>query len=374
MNFKDKQLIPLAIPDLRGNPSSNLRKAIKSNWISSAGPAVNEFESLICKEVRGKYVLATITGSAALHLALKIFGIGKGHRVLVPDLTFAATINSIIISGAEPILVDVDKETWTLDIQLTKKAILKYKPQAIIVVHTLGHPAKMDELKEISSENKIVLIEDAAGALGAKYKNKKVGALSDAGIFSFNGNKVLSTGSGGALILNKKSLFEKGKILYNQGRIKKLYNYSDVGYNYRMSNINASLGVSQIPYLNSFVKKKINIAKKYDKNFINIESFKLMPRKEWATSSCWLYSLLFKSRKSALSFNKYLSKKMISSRFFWNALSLQKPYKNYKSILNGTAFGLSNKIISIPCSTSLTKYQQDRVIVSIKKWSKIEQN
>ena len=200
---KNIPFIPLAIPDLRGKPISMVSKAIKDNWISSAGPAVDEFEKLIAKEVNSKFALATITGSAALHLALKVFGLGKGDRVLVPDFTFAATINSVIVSGAEPILVDVDRETWTLDIESTKKAVLKFKPKAIIVVHTLGHPAHMDELKKITSENNILLIEDAAGALGAKYKDRAVGSLSDAGIFSFNGNKVFSTGAGGALISMK---------------------------------------------------------------------------------------------------------------------------------------------------------------------------
>ena len=242
---KSLKFIPLAVPDLRGNPKQKVLKTIENNWISTAGKEVDEFERLIAKEVGSKYALATITGSAALHLALKVFGIGKGDRVLIPDLTFAATINSVIISGAEPIIVDININTWTLDLECTEKAILRYKPKAIIVVHTLGHPAHMEEFKEITSKNKIILIEDAAGALGANYKGKNVGTLSDAGIFSFNGNKVISTGSGGALVLNKKT-FKKGKILYTQARVKQLYNYSDVGYNYRMSNLNAALG-----YLNS---------------------------------------------------------------------------------------------------------------------------
>ena len=144
---KSLPFIPLAIPDLRGNPISMVSKTIRDNWISSAGPAVDEFESLISKEVNSKYALATITGSAALHLALKIFDIGRGNRVLVPDLTFAATINAVIVSGADPILLDVDRETWTLDIEATKSNF-ENKPKAIIVVHTLGHPAQMDELNK----------------------------------------------------------------------------------------------------------------------------------------------------------------------------------------------------------------------------------
>ncbi len=369
---KNLKFIPLAVPDLRGSPIKKVSKAVKENWISSAGKEVDEFERLIAKEVDSNYALATITGSAALHLALKVFGIGKGKRVLIPDLTFAATINSVIISGAEPILVDINKNTWTLDLECTQKAILRYKPSAIIVVHTLGHPAQMDELKEIASKNKVILIEDAAGSLGAKYKGKKVGALSDAGIFSFNGNKVLSTGSGGALVFNKKKYYNKGRVLYTQARIKNLYNYSDVGYNYRMSNLNASLGVSQLPFLEQLVKKKIIIANRYDKAFKDIKNFVIMPRESWCISSCWLYSVQFKTKRKASSFANYLSKNMIGARMFWNALSLQKPYKHFKSVLNGTASYLSYKVVSIPCSTSLKINEQERVISLVKKWCKDE--
>ena len=369
---KSLPFIPLAIPDLRGNPISMVSKTIRDNWISSAGPAVDEFESLISKEVNSKFALATITGSAALHLALKIFDIGRGNRVLVPDLTFAATINAVIVSGAVPILVDVDRETWTLDIEATKKAILKFKPKAIIVVHTLGHPAQMDELKKVASENNIILIEDAAGALGAKYKDKAVGSLSDAGIFSFNGNKVFTTGAGGAVVLNKKELYKKGKTLYTQARKKDLYDYSDVGYNYRMPNLNASLGVSQIPFLKKLIEKKRIIADKYDSSFSAVKHFDVMPRKKWAQSSCWLYSLQFKSVKKAKSFTEYLLSNNIGARLFWNALSNQKPYKKYKSVLYGVASGLSNKIVSIPCSTSLKNDEQNKVINTVESWSRNE--
>tara|TARA_B100001248_G_C27392502_1_gene463292 strand:+ start:271 stop:1395 length:1125 start_codon:yes stop_codon:yes gene_type:complete len=365
--------IPLAVPDLRGKHINMLSNAIKDNMISSAGPAVEKFESLIAKELNSKFALATITGSAALHLALKIFDIGRGHKVLVPDFTFAATINSVIVSGAEPILVDVNRETWTLDVDLTEKAVKKFKPRAIIVVHTLGHPAQMDELNKIALENNIILIEDAAGAIGAKYKNKLVGSLSDAGIFSFNGNKVFTTGAGGAVVLNKKGLYKKGKTLYTQARKRGLYDYSDVGYNYKMPSLTASLGISQIPFLKKLIKKKRIIADKYDSHFSAIKQFNTMPRKKWAQSSCWLYSLQFKSTSNAKAFTEYLLSKKVGAKLFWNALSKQKPYKKYKSILCGTASALSNKIVSIPCSTSLNDDEQNKVINVVESWSQKNQ-
>lgn len=369
--MKNISFIPLSVPDFRGNSAAMVTKSIRENWVSSAGPKVDEFESLLAKEVKSKFVLATITGSTALHLALSVLGVGRGHKVLVPDFTFAATINSVIISGAEPILVDIDRDTWTLDLESTKTAILKFKPKAIIVVHTLGHPAKMDELKNLALENKIYLIEDAAGALGAEYKGRKVGTLADAGIYSFNGNKIFSTGSGGALVLKKQQFYKKAKSLYIQAKIRDQYNYSDVGFNYRMSNLNASLGVSQIPYLKKLILKKIEIAKKYDAAFNENQYFRLMPRKKWAKSSCWLYSLEFRSDYKAKNFFEYLLKNKISAKPFWKALSKQKPYKHYKKILNGNAAFLSNKIISIPCSTSLNKIQQNRVINTVNNWIKL---
>ena len=227
--------IPLSIPDIRGNASEVVGNVIKDNWVSSAAPGVDVFEKQIAKLALSKFALATINGSAALHLALVTLGIGKGSKVIVPDLTFAATVNAVILAGATPIFVDVNNYSWTLDINLTKEAIRLHKPDAIVVVHTLGHPAEMDELKNICSINKMLLIEDAAGAIGSRYKGKPLGSLGDAGVYSFNGNKILTTGGGGALLLQSKKYEKKAKILYKQARVANEYSYNYIGFKKRQS-------------------------------------------------------------------------------------------------------------------------------------------
>ena len=307
-----------------------------------------------------------------MHLALAALGIGPGSKVLVPDLTFVATINAVIAVGATPILVDINNYSWTIDINLTKKAIKTYNPDALIVVHTLGHPAEMDEIKEICSQNNILMIEDAAGQIGAKYKGKNLGTFGDAGIFSFNGNKIFTTGAGGALLLQDEIYEKKAKLLYKQARISSdEYIYSDVGFNYKMCNINAAFGLSQIKYLNKLIDLKLNLAKVYDSAFEDISRFDVMPRLEWSKGSyIWLYSLKTQNKDESLSLIKYLKELKIEGKLFWNSLSSQAPYKKYNSLLNGISESLSGSIVSLPCSTSLTEEEQERVIDGIRSWHK----
>ncbi len=364
-----KPYIPLCIPDIRGNAIEMISNAINENWVSSAAPGIDKFEKEIAHVSSSKFALATITGSAALHLALVTLGIGKGAKVLVPDFTFVATINAVLAVGATPVLVDVNNYSWTLDIDLTKEAIKIHKPEAIIVVHTLGHSAEMDELKNICSKNKILLIEDAAAAIGSNYKGKSLGTIGDAGIYSFNGNKTLTTGGGGALLLQSKKYEKKAKLLYRQARKDNEYSYSNIGFNYKMPNINAALGISQLNHLVDFINSKKNIATKYDKAIQGLKNIELMPRLDWGESSCWLYSIKTGNKHISLSLINYLKNKNIESKLFWNALSIQPPYKNFPSILNGTSESLSGCIVSLPCSTSMTEIEQDRVINSVKKWN-----
>lgn len=366
------KFVPLSIPDIRGNAAERVSIAIKDNWVSSVAPGVTDFENKIAKSSSSKYALATITGSAALHLALASLGIGKGSKVIVPDLTFVATINAVIAVGATPVLVDINNYSWTLDINLTKKAIKIYKPDAIIVVHTLGHPAEMDEFKDLCIKNNVLLIEDAAGQIGAKYKGKNLGTIGDAGIFSFNGNKIFTTGAGGALLLQNKAYEEKAKLLYKQARFSSdEYVYTDIGFNYRMCNINASFGLSQINYLKKLINIKLRLAKTYDKAFSDIKRFSVMPRLEWAKGSyVFLYSLRTKNKNESLSLIKYLKEHEIEGKLFWNGLSTQAPYKKYKKILNGVSESLSGTIVSLPCFTSMSTKDQERVIQSVKSWNK----
>ena len=366
--------IPLSIPDIRGNASEVVGNVIKDNWVSSAAPGVDVFEKQIAKLASSKFALATINGSAALHLALVTLGIGKGSKVIVPDLTFAATVNAVILAGATPIFVDVNNYSWTLDINLTKEAIRLHKPDAIVVVHTLGHPAEMDELKNICSINKMLLIEDAAGAIGSRYKGKPLGSLGDAGVYSFNGNKILTTGGGGALLLQSKKYEKKAKILYKRARVANEYSYNYIGFNYRMPNINAALGLSQLEYLPDLIKSKQHIANIYDDSLKGLKNIISMPRLDWGESSCWLYSLKTANKKSSLSLIKFLKNRKIESKLFWNALSVQRPYKSFYNVLQGNSIKFSGTIVSIPCSSSLKKKDQLTVIEALIEWNSYEKS
>lgn len=365
-----RKFIPLSIPDLRGNIKYHLTKAVKENWVSSAAPGIKKFEHEIAKIASSKYAIATITGSAALHLALKTLGLGKSDKIIVPDFTFAASINAVELAGSIPLIVDINYQDWTLDTSILEQVILKEKPKAVIVVHTLGHPADMKKILKLKKKYNIKVIEDAAGAMGAEFENKKVGCLGDAGIFSFNGNKIITTGSGGALLLNSKRLYNLAMLLAKQGKPKTNYIYKHSGFNYKMSNINASLGYPQIKLFNQFLKKKIEIANLYDKAFKSNRRFLPMPRNSNVKSSCWLYSLKMQTKKDANSLIKFLYKKNIEARLFWENLSSQKPYKDYFFKGNNVSLELSKKIVSLPCSTSLTIKDQKIVIKEVLNWLK----
>ncbi len=367
-----KPYIPLCIPDIRGNAIEMVSNAINENWVSSAAPGVDVFENKIAQIVSSKFALATISGSAALHLALVTLGIGKGSKVLVPDFTFVATINAVIMTGATPILVDINNYSWTLDLNLTEKAIKLHKPDAVIVVHTLGHSAEMDELKSMCATKNVFLIEDAAASIGSNYKGKSIGTIGDAGIFSFNGNKTLTTGGGGALLLQSKEYSKRAKLLYKQARDSNEYTYSEVGFNYRMPNINAALGISQLNYLTNFINAKRNIAKIYDNALKELKNIKSMPRLEWGDSSCWLYSIKTSNKQTSLSIIDFLKSKNIEAKLFWNALSIQIPYKGFLSELQGNSVELSGSIVSIPCSTSLKNSEQQRVIEALIEWDSLD--
>ena len=371
MNKNNKKFIPLAIPDIQGDAIKSITKAIEENWVSSVAPGVLDFENKLANIVSSKYALATITGSAALHLGLASLGIGKGSKVLVPDLTFVATINAVLAVGATPILVDINDYSWTIDINLIKSAISTYKPDAIIVVHTLGHPVELDEILNICTENNILLIEDAAGQVGAKYKSKNIGTFGDMGIFSFNGNKLFTTGSGGALLIQQEEHKNKAELLYKQARTSvDEYIYSDVGFNYRMSNINASFGMSQLDFIEKLINLKINLSKIYDEAFRDIKRFKLMPRLSWSKGSyVWLYSIKTQNRTESFSLINYLKSYNIQGKIFWNGLSTQKPYKIFPKILNGVSNSLSGRIVSLPCSTSISESEQKRVIDIVRRWA-----
>ncbi len=361
-------MIPLSIPDLRGPVSKNLNKVIKSNWVSSAGPEIKFFEKSVAKYVKRKYAIATSSGSSALFLSLFSCGVKPGDKVLVPDYTFSATVNAVLIYGAEPVFVDVCQSNWTIDINLVEIAIKKFKPSAIIAVDTLGHPFHKDDLVKICKVFRTPLIEDSAGALGSRYKDTYCGSLSDIGVFSFNGNKIITTGSGGMMLTNNKVYAKNAHKYLSQFRKKLSYEYEGVGFNFKMANVNASIGLTQMPHLSDIIRKKKLIAKRYDKYFLDRDDVLVMPREEGTDSSCWLYSIRLCDIKSATSLIKHFAKLKIEARLFWFSLSRQAPYKSFNTVLSGVSADLSGTVVSIPCSSSLSYKDQMKVINAFGLW------
>lgn len=362
-------MIPLSVPDIRGKAANLVSRAVKRNWVSSAGPDVKLFEDSVKNYTKCKYAISTSSGSAALCLSLMTLGIKAGQKVLVPDYTFAATVNAVIMLGAIPVFIDVDPSTWIIDHNILKRAIDIHNPSAIIVVDTLGHSFNRSKFFKILKAYKIPLIEDAAGALGSKYNNKMCSTLADIGIISFNGNKLLTTGAGGMLITDNKKYAEVSKNILRQYRNFNSYQYSGIGFNFNMSNLNAVLGLAQMPYLEKVLQKKKNIAKKYDEYFYYRNDMEVMPRNKWSKNNFWLYSIRLSDQREAIRLVEHLKIFNIESRIFWHSLSLQKPYKIYDSILLGVSEKLSGTVVSIPSSSSLKISEIKKVIQAFNSFS-----
>lgn len=363
--------IPLSIPDLRGREAEYVGACVRDNWVSSAGPQVGALEERIAALTGCRHAVATCSGTAALHLALLAAGVGRGDSVVVPDWTFAATANAVIHAGATPLFVDVSWESWTLDPELLGAALetaANGRIAAVIAVHALGHPAEMDALRAVCRRFSVPLIEDAAGAIGAAYRGRPVGALGDAAMFSFNGNKLLTTGGGGMIITDDAAWAEKARSLSTQARVPGAYRYLAAGFNYRMPSLNAALGLAQLERLGEMLAAKREIAAAYDGAIAGRDDLEPMPRRPWAESNNWLYSVRCAAREDAAALTEHLAGAGIEARPFWEALSAQPPYAWAPRRLNGVAASLSGCVVSLPSSSSLGADEQARVIDALAEW------
>ncbi len=289
--------IPVMEPYLGGNELSYVTDCVKTGWISSKGSYVTKFEEMVGKVCGTSHCIAVSNGTVALHLALAALGVGPGDEVIVPDFTFAASINSILYTGATPVIVDIEPETWTIDPKEIKKAITA-KTKAIMPVHIYGHPCDMDEIMAIAEKHNLLVVEDCAEALGSTYKGRPVGSFGDASTFSFFGNKVITTGEGGAVIIKKPELYDYGKILRDHGMSPtKRYWHEVLGYNYRMTNLQAAIGVAQMEQFENFLNKRVTMAQTYNQAFENMTEIYPQPLKPWATSCHWLYTILIDEKQ-----------------------------------------------------------------------------
>jgi len=354
--------IPLSIPFLNGNEWEYIKECLDTNWVSSVGKYVEKFEDDMSGYIGTDYAVATVNGTAALHMALKVLGVKAGDKVLVPTLTFIASVNPIRYCNADPVFVDSERETYNMDPEKLEEKIKTLiaegnKPKAAVVVHLYGHPAKMDQIIDICGKYDIKVIEDATESLGSEYKGKKTGSIGDIGCFSFNGNKLITTGGGGMLVTDNQEWAEKVKYLTNQAKDDpEQFIHHEVGYNYRLTNIQAAMGVAQLEQIDLFIDNKRKIANKYNELLLDIDGITLTPNKDWAFTNFWLYSILIDENKFGMN-SKELYKKLnnegIMSRPFFKPIHTMPMYEKYNSTNTDTANDLWWEGSNLPCSVNL---------------------
>ena len=367
----------LSSPHMSGHEQKYIQEAFEENWVAPLGPNVNEFENELAKYLNVSHVAALSSGTAALHLALILLNVKKDDEVLVSTFTFSASVNPIIYQNAKPIFIDSEKDTWNMDPDLLEVAIKDRiksgkKPKAIILVHLYGMPAKIDEIFNVADRYEIPVIEDAAEALGSKYKNMKVGTRGQFGIFSFNGNKIITTSGGGALVSNNKEYIEKARFLATQARDNAPhYQHSEVGYNYRMSNILAGIGRGQLEVLNQRVESRRENYRFYKNLFKSYQEVTFLDETDSSFfSNYWLTTIKIAEEHtkiiSAEKIRLALENENIESRPLWKPMHLQPIFNKYPKYINGISEELFNTGLCLPSGSNLTVDDKKRISSVIK--------
>ena len=349
-NFKK---FPISKPLIGQKELQYVSDAINSGWVSSLGEYIERFESAFAAFCGTKYALTTSNGTTGLHLALLAAGIKAGDEVIVPDLTFVATANAVTYVGATPIFVDVNRESYCISPEAIEKAITP-NTKAIIPVHLYGHPCDMDRINQLAGHHNIKVIEDAAEAHGAKYKNRPVGSLGACGVFSFYGNKIITSGEGGMITTNDPDLFQKAKVLRDHAMsYERRYWHEEVGFNYRMTNMQAAMGLAQLEQIEYFLLRRANILTAYKKYIVTDCRVRLNFSAEWADPVCWLVcaeieGISFDSRAHLM---QLLSQRGVDSRPFFYPLSDMPMYKISNSPM---AHVISQSGINLPTYVGLS--------------------
>lgn len=381
----DDDFIPLCVPTIRGNEWQYIKDCLDTNWVSSVGAYVDRFEEMVANYVGAKYAVATVNGTAALHIALLVAGVKPDDEVLVSDLTFIAPANAIRYVGAWPVFIDAEPDYWQMDPQLVIRFLeeeciwqngeLRNKQtnrrvKAILPVHILGHPVDMDPIIAIARKYNLVIIEDATESLGARYKGRMVGNLGDIACFSFNGNKIITTGGGGMIVTNNQAWAEKAKYLTTQAKDDPVeYIHGEIGYNYRLTNIQAAMGCAQMEQLDAYISAKRHIATTYTTALQDTKGIIPMKQAEWAFSTFWLYTILvYKKRygQGSRDLLDYLQTYKIQTRPLWQPLheSLLFSHNSFIS-QNQISQMLNRKALSLPCSVGLADASIEDVVQSI---------
>lgn len=347
---------PVLEPDIGEQEISNVLECVTSGWISSQGRYIGEFERVFSDYLGGGHAIAVANGTVALQLGLTSLGIGRGDEVIVPNFTFGASINAIIHSGATPVLADVDQETWTLDLDEMCKLITP-RTKAIMPVHLYGQPARIDEIKATASKNGIFVIEDCAEALGATYKNRRVGLDGDCTCFSFFANKTITTGEGGMVVFKDAKLAERARILRDHGMSpQKRYWHDYPGFNFRMTNMQAAVGVAQMDRIEEFLTRRKMVFQTYDSLLLGRQNITLLPKNNWSENAYWLYTMILNGYKDDTrdQLITQLGYRGIDARPGFYPMHLMDPYREFASGAYPVSSHLSANSISLPSSPGLT--------------------
>ncbi|PTX19402.1 pyridoxal phosphate-dependent aminotransferase EpsN [Pontibacter mucosus] len=372
MNYRPGRIF-LSAPHMGGHEKNYALKAIEDNWVSTTGPNLPGFEHDICQHTNARHAVALSSGTAALHLALQVVGVKPGDEVLCSTFTFVASANPILYLGASPVFVESEPDTWNMDPEALRAAITDRQRQgkrlaAIVLVHLYGMPAKLKEIMAIADEFGIPVIEDAAEALGSRYSGHQVGTFGKAGIFSFNGNKIITTSGGGALISEDEQLVEQARFLATQAKDPApYYEHSQMGYNYRMSNISAGIGRGQLEVLEKRIKQRRDIFHFYKQQLGHIEGLEFMAEPKICYTNRWLTTVLLPEPHTPESIRLALEEENIETRPLWKPMHLQPLFQHHPYTGNNLSGKLFERGLCLPSSSNLTEEELDKVVKHLRR-------
>lgn len=381
-----EKFIPLSVPHIGGNEWKYVKECLDTGWVSSTGPFVGRFEKAVAGVVRANHAVAVVNGTAALHTALLIIGVKPGEEVLVSDLTFVAPVNAIYYAGAHPVMMDADPETWQIDTAKVEQFLNEECERrqggcfnkktgrhvsAILPVHILGLACDMDKIIALAKQFCLKVVEDSAEAMGVCYKGRHVGTFGDVSAFSFNGNKVLTTGGGGMVVTSEKAMADYARYLTTQAKDNPLeYIHNEIGYNYRLTNLQAAMGLAQLEKLDVFLAKKRSIASFYKEALRDRSDITLMPEPSYCEPTYWLYTVLL-DEKSTLEDRKRVLKSLhalgIEARPFWHPIHALPPYQKEIAFDIRHAIRLYERGVCLPSSVGLEVGDLQRVVDALKK-------
>ena len=386
-------MINLSVPNLSMDILDNLKECLESGWVSTGGRFIPEFETKVKNYMKTKFAAGVQSGTAGLHMSLQVLGVQRDEEVFVPTLTFIAAVNPTTYLGASPIFIDCDDSLCMDPIKLEKfcseecdfkEGVLVNKKtnkkiRALVIVHVFGNMADMEKIMDIAKKYNLRVLEDATEALGTyytegRYKGKYAGTIGDIGVLSFNANKIITTGGGGMVVGDNEELVEKVRFLSSQAKKDTLYFIHDeIGYNYRMLNLQAALGTSQIDQLESFIETKIKNYEIYKEELEKIEGLEILPFVEGIRANHWFYSLKIDKEKYGIGRDELLQKLVdagIQTRPIWGLIHQQKPYATCQSYEIEKALYYYDRILNLPCSSNLTEKEVYQVIEKIKEFKK----